>query len=95
MAHQAEENSLLEAEVEGLQNALAQLRSNRDPAFQKITTALALADKSCQEQRLQVESLRDELSQQARKYMILFNLCTVKPYLLLCIKLHNHAAGIK
>ncbi|CAN7978654.1 unnamed protein product, partial [Ixodes persulcatus] len=66
----SEKNAELKAEVDRLQSIQAALRSNRDPAFRELGQSLAQAEKLCEERRLLIDSLRDELSEQSRRHTL-------------------------
>ncbi|KAK8783375.1 hypothetical protein V5799_010255 [Amblyomma americanum] len=66
-AQLSEENSRLGDELNRLQRIQADLRVNRDPAFQALSQTLMQAERMCQKHRLSAESLRDELVQQEKQ----------------------------
>ncbi|CAN7979114.1 unnamed protein product, partial [Ixodes persulcatus] len=66
----SEKNEELKAEVDRLQSIQAALRSNRDPAFRELGQSLTQAEKLCEERRLLIDSLRDELSEQSRRHTL-------------------------
>ncbi|EEC09625.1 conserved hypothetical protein [Ixodes scapularis] len=66
----SEKNADLKAEVDRLQSIQVALRSNRDPAFRELGQSLAQAEKLCEERRLLIDSLRDELSEQSRRHTL-------------------------
>ncbi|CAN8006720.1 unnamed protein product [Ixodes hexagonus] len=63
-------NADLKAEVGRLQDLQAALRSNRDPAFRELGQSLSRAEMMCEERRLLIDSLRDELSEQSRRHTL-------------------------
>ncbi|XP_077559100.1 sodium channel and clathrin linker 1-like isoform X2 [Haemaphysalis longicornis] len=67
VARLSEDNSGLRAELGRLQKLQAELRVNRDPAFQALSHTLTQAERMCQKHRLTAESLQDELVQQAKQ----------------------------
>lgn len=67
VARLSEDNSGLRAELGRLQKLQAELRANRDPAFQALSHTLTQAERMCQKYRLAAESLQEELVQQAKQ----------------------------
>ncbi|XP_037506644.1 sodium channel and clathrin linker 1 [Rhipicephalus sanguineus] len=66
-AHLSEENSRLREETGMLQKRQADLRLNRDPAFQALSQTLMQAERMCQKHRLTAESLQDKLLHQEKQ----------------------------
>ncbi|XP_049521397.1 trichohyalin-like isoform X4 [Dermacentor silvarum] len=66
-AHLADENSRLREETGRLQKRQADLRVNRDPAFQALSQTLTQAERMCQKHRLAAESLQDKLLHQEKQ----------------------------
>ncbi|KAL1432843.1 hypothetical protein MTO96_013043 [Rhipicephalus appendiculatus] len=66
-AHLSEENSRLREEAGTLQKRQADLRLNRDPAFQALSQTLMQAERMCQKHRLAAESLQDKLLHQEKQ----------------------------
>lgn len=66
-AHLSEENSRLREETGRLQKRQADLRVNRDPAFQALSQTLMQAERMCQKHRLAAESLQDKLLHQEKQ----------------------------